>query len=493
MGQIVKHSIKSSIYSYIGAALGFLNVGLLIPKLFSPEEIGLTTYIFSVVFILSQISSLGFANVTNMIFPYFRNENKQHHGFFTLGLMASAAGAVITIILYALFHSQIVSGNDSQILIQYAYYIVPLSIANLLFNYFDIFAQMRYKASLGIFLREIVNRVGNTAAIALFFFGWVDFSGFVFWYYLSYIIPTAILAFSIYRDGDFVLKIPRRFLMKKLGRSMLRIGGFGLISGFSSIAILQIDKFMLNRMTGLSEVGIYATTFYFATMILLPSRSLKRIASVVIANAWKKNDMVTISSVYQKSIITQLAVGLFIFLGLWVNIDVIIQIIGEKFEPGKWVIFFIGIANLFEMLSGVSMNIIATSKKYFYAAAIMMLMIVLLIISNALLIPIYGIKGAAVASTMTTFIIVLIRFAFIWSHFKLQPYDWSIAKLFVFAVFSYLICLLIPQTENAYFNAVLNGSVIAITFVIPLYISKVSPDINQKLEQYYHIIFHARR
>ena len=41
MGIIQRQSIKGSIYSYIGAGLGFLNLAILSPKFFTTDQIGL--------------------------------------------------------------------------------------------------------------------------------------------------------------------------------------------------------------------------------------------------------------------------------------------------------------------------------------------------------------------------------------------------------------------------------------------------------------------
>ena len=42
MGIIMKQSLRTSVLSYIGIALGYVNVVLLFPVFLSPEEFGLT-------------------------------------------------------------------------------------------------------------------------------------------------------------------------------------------------------------------------------------------------------------------------------------------------------------------------------------------------------------------------------------------------------------------------------------------------------------------
>ena len=49
MGIIARQTIKGSVYSYLGAAIGFINVGLIMPQIFSTEQIGLTNLLIAVV------------------------------------------------------------------------------------------------------------------------------------------------------------------------------------------------------------------------------------------------------------------------------------------------------------------------------------------------------------------------------------------------------------------------------------------------------------
>ena len=59
MGLIARQSIKGSIYTYAGALLGFVNAGLLMPKFFKTEEVGLVNLLIAVTLIFSQLGSFG--------------------------------------------------------------------------------------------------------------------------------------------------------------------------------------------------------------------------------------------------------------------------------------------------------------------------------------------------------------------------------------------------------------------------------------------------
>ena len=484
MGIIIKQSIRSTIYAYIGAVIGFVNVSLLMPKLLSTEEIGLINFILPIVLILSQFSSLGLGNLISRIFPYFRNEENHHNGFFTLGFFISLIGSLLSLVLFFSLKSYFVAGHQDTIEVEnYIFYVLPLTIITLFLNYFDNFFRALFNVTIAMFLKEILMRLFITLSILFYFLEWINFDWFVLLYFLSYSLPTFILGFILLVKGEFVFQKPRLFIIRRLKKAMISISLFGMITGFGTIAIMNIDKLMIKSFVGLSGVGIYSITFYFAAMILLPARSIQKIAAIILSESWKSNDIENIRTIYYKTTITQLIIGFYIFLGLWINIDNIIAIIGPDFESGRYVIFFIGLANIVTMLSGVSSAIIATSKKYIYSSVFMLVMLVLIVITNLIFIPLYGIVGAALASFISMFITALLRFIYIWKSFKLQPYNFKHLIIVLIVVLTYFGAIVIPTLANPYLDVISKGIFITILFGAMIYFTKVSEDINDKANQ----------
>ncbi len=144
-------------------------------------------------------------------------------------------------------------------------------------------------------------------------------------------------------------------------------------------------------------------------MIGLPARSLIKIASVVIAKAWKENRLGEIKDIYIKSSLTQTVIGLFVLLGIMINIDDVISILGKDYIEGKMVIFFIGLSFLINLIFGVSAAIIGNSKQYRVLSYLMIVFLIIVVISNYYLIPIYGIEGAAIASAISILIFQAIK------------------------------------------------------------------------------------
>ncbi len=477
MGVIAKQSVLGSIYTYAGAAVGFVSTGLLMPAFFSEEQVGLVNLLIAISLMFSQIGGLGFVGVITLLFPYFRNVEKKHNGILTLGFMFSIVGFLVVLIAFYFLKPYLIQSNyEKSILLEENIFYVPiLFFFTILFSLFDTYNKVLYDTISGTFVKELLIRLFNLVLIVLFIFEIITFPQFVLLYVISNITPAIVLfVVIVLRKNLFLGKISKE-LWQTHKIKIFKIALAWVIAGFSGIAIMNIDKFMVNYYLGLKAAGIYSISFFFGVLIIMPSRALRKISSIVIAGAWKKNDLETISKVYYKSSINLLLIALFIFFGIWLNIDNIFRII-PKYSSGKHVVLFIALANVIDMASGVSTVIITNSKYYRVGAYLMLFTIIVVVFFNILLIPSFGITGAALASLFAIFAVYFIRFIFILKQFKLQPYNINHVKIIILAITSYGIAYFIPLFSNLYIDVVIRSMGLIIIFGSLTYISKASDD-----------------
>jgi len=142
----------------------------------------------------------------------------------------------------------------------------------------------------------------------------------------------------------------------------------------------------------------------------------------LVAEAWKRDDRKYIADIYLRSCINQFIIAAFLFGGIWINIDNILVILGPDYEGVKWVIFFIGLANLVEMATGSNAQVIAYSGYYRVMLYFLLVLVILVIVLMILLIPVWGIVGAAIAISIAILINNFMRYIFILRKFKMQPF-----------------------------------------------------------------------
>ncbi len=490
MGVIQKQTIKGSIYSYLGVVVGFITTGILLPRFFSVEENGLLKLLISYSVIFAQFASLGFNRVTTMLFTYFRDYKNKHNGFLFIAAMVVLVGFVLAIIVFLLLKTYILGkgAEKSLLFADYFYYIIPLIFVTLLFTVLDNYYKVLFNAVRGIFLKEFFQRIVILLDVVLFYFGFVDFQLFVIIYIIAFSLPPLIIMAFLIKEGNFSLRPQLNFITKDFRSKMVNVSIFGVLTSFSGILILNIDTVMINSMMGIAQTGVYAITFFFGTLILIPSRSLIKISSVVIADAWKENNLKIINDIYHKSCLNQLIFASLLFVGIWANINNVFEILPAEYAAGKYVIFFIALSSLIRMAGGVNNMILFTSKYYKIHTLFILILVILIIVSNLIFIPKYGIVGAALASALSNFIFMLMEFIFLKVKFKFQPYNFKFLIVIAIGGLSYLISYFIPVFDNYIIDIIVRSLVITIFFGGMILVFRLSEDIDQKARQLFNLI-----
>ena len=480
MGIIQKQSIKGTIYSYLGVGIGFVTTGILFPRILLTDEIGLLKILVAFSVIFAQFGSLGFNSVINRLFPYFRDVAQKHKGFIAFAFLISLSGFLLSIVAFEIYKPILIRNNyeDSSLLIEYVYLIIPLIFSTLFFNLFDTYNKVLYDTVLGTFLKEFLQRFLILSSLLLYYFNLIDIHAFVIAYVISFFIPTLIIFIVLILRGEISFNIKKEAFTKALMREMFIISLFGIISGLGGLAIVHIDSLMVNKFLGLSMTGIYTITFFFGTLILIPSRPLIKISTPIIAESWKSNNLDNIKLVYSKSVINQSVIGILIFIGLWVNINNVFEILPEEYMAGKYVILFIGLANVIEMAAGISGIVIGTSKYYRFSAIFIFFFLFFLIGLNYIFIPLYGLAGAALATTLSKLLYTSLRFVFLRIRYKMQPYNYKFLVLVAIGFLSYYLGYLLPEFENFIIDILIRSSAVVIIFSVLILMFKVSEDIN---------------
>lgn len=486
MGIIQRQTITGTILTYLGVVIGFVTTGLIFPEYLTPEQIGLIGLLLSYSMIFAQLSSLGFASTTNFFFPAFRESNNRHHGFLFLALMVTLAGFILSWLVFLLIKPAIVanSAEKSALLIGYIHYVVPLTFSVAIFNAFDQYYKMLYNAVIGIALKEVVLRILILASVSLFVLSLINFSHFVFLYMMSYLVPLVLIVFSLARQNQLNFRPDFDFLNKPLVRRMASVSLYGIISSASLVVTLNLDRIMIDRFLGLGPTGIYTTMYFFGSLVIIPSRPLTKISSTIIADALKINDMEHLREIYYKSSLNQFIAGLLLLVGLWGNIDNVYRILPEQFLEGKYVVLVVGLAFLVNMAVGVNFSIVANSKYYRYSTYFLIAYVIILIGFNWILIPIYGITGAALSFLLSTLIVNGFLVLFVARAFRMFPFNYKYLLAAGLVTGVYFLSLLIPFLGNLILDIAVRSAFLGGSFLLLVFLLRISGDINDRIKVY---------
>ena len=485
MGIIIKQSVKGTVFVYTGLILGFVTTGILFPRIYSTEQIGLLKIIVAYSSLIAMFGTLGINGATIRLFPFFRNEAMKHYGFLAMTLLVGLVGFVLTTGLLLIFKPLIIEMNSdkSALFIRYFNYLIVLVFFQIFFSILDTYYSALLNSVHGTFLREVFQRVLIILFIGLFFFDLITFHQFVLFYILSLSLPTVYIMATLIHERQFSLQTNFGFLDRQMLISIISMSVFSILNGFSMIIIQNVDVIMVNSMVGLDAAGVYSICFFFGVVVCLPARSIYKIANIVSAGAWKKNDLKTIRDIYEKSCLTLFIIGLLLFLGIWVNIENIFHILGSEYIPGRWVIFFIGLGSLVDMATGANSSVFGTSKYYKVQTALLIMLVLLLVISNLILIPKLGVVGAAIGSAGSLILLNILRYLFLYFKFKLQPYNIRFIYVILIGAAAYLAASQIPVFSNYIIDILIRSTFVTLIFCLPIYVFKISEEINTKSDE----------
>ena len=479
MGIIVKQSIKGTLWSYLGVVIGFITTAYLFPNYLNTDVVGLFGLLAAWSILLTQFASLGIPGITLRLFPWFRNKEEGHNGFLFIALSVMAIGFALFLMAYFVFSPWLAENNleKSGLFSEYIYLLIPLTFFTLLYTILDGYNRLLYDTVFGTFLIEFLQRLLIITVVLLFVAGWIDLHVLVLCYACAVSAKGAIIFFYLLAKGEIYLKPRLQFITKKLRNEMISVGFFSILTGIGGNIVFSVDKIIVNQMLGLDATGVYTIAFFFGTLVIIPSRPLLRISGALIADAWRKRDVEYIAELYHKSCLNQFILGAFLFGGIWVNIDSILIILGPDYEAGKWVIFFIGLGYLIDMATGANAQIIAYSEHYRMALWFLILLVILVVITMSLLIPLWGIKGAAFAIALSFLVNNLLRFVFLYRKYSLQPFT----SEFIIVVAAFLPAFLLGYSIPRFpliWDILARGSAFALIYLVLVVGLKASSDVN---------------
>ncbi len=228
---------------------------------------------------------------------------------------------------------------------------------------------------------------------------------------------------------------------------MIRYSLYIFLSGATILLVNKIDNMMIGALgkKGLADLAVYTVAFFIGTVIVIPGRAIRQIAAPIVADAWEKNDIKEVNKVYKKTALNQLIVGAVVLIVIWLNIDNLLSFLPQNYFQGKFVILFIGLSRLIRMGMGVNKQVLRVSRYYRYEFWGNLLLIALVIGTNYLLIPIYGINGAALATLISFFVRNLFVYLVVLIKLKLQPFTRHTVKAVIVALVAYVAGHQLPE------------------------------------------------
>jgi len=483
MGIVIRQSFKSTFITYAGSVLGAITVIFLFPQFLTPEQIGLTRILLETSMICAFFSQLGVSNAVLRYYPYFRDSDGRHNGILVYALIVPLVGYILLIIFYLIFHNSIILyfKAESPLFVKYINLLLPLAFFNVYISVFEALSSTYLRIVIPRLVREVVIRLLLILITLFFSFCKIKLGIFVDLFVAIYGIAMVIDTIYIFSLINFQIKTfsPSR-IPKSVWKEILFYLIFTILAGLGSNLVAKIDVIMISSMIGLSFTGIYSIAFFMASTIEMPSRSIIQISSPILSDFINKEEWIQVEKLYKQVTLNQFIIGGLIFLLIWINIDNIFNIIpkGSIYHEGKYVVFFIGLAKLFDVITGINFTIIAYSKYFRYSLLLVIFLVGLTILTNWLLIPILGITGAAIAAALSVFLNNIVALMIVYTKNKIHPFSLHNISTFILLIVCYVINRLLPEINNPWVDLFFRSGIVTSLYIFTILKLNLSDDIS---------------
>jgi O-antigen/teichoic acid export membrane protein len=482
---IRRQSIISSIFVYIGFALGLLNT-YLYAKGFAEAQYGLVGGAF-VAFanIMFSFSNVGITYYIFKFFPYYKdNLPPKKNDMITLALLTSLTAFAFVVISGIVFKDFVIrkyAANSPEV-VYYYYWLFPFGFGLSIYSILEAFAWQLRKSILTSFLKEVLFRLFATILIVLTFMGVIkDFDLFLKIYSFTYIgIALVLLIYLITtRQLHFTFTISR--VTKKFFKKIFSVAIY-IWSGSLVFNIAQVfDTLVIGAVVanGMAFVGIYTLAQNMSSLVHAPQRAIVAAAIPSLSQAWKDKDYGKINRIYQRSSINQLLFATAMFAMIWLNFTdgVLTFHLKQGYLDARIVFLFIGITKIIDMGTGVNSQIIGTSIywKVEFVSGIILLAITLPL--NYILTKQLQAVGPAIANLIAITVYNGIRYFFLWKKFNLQPFTAKTVYTIFLGAVCYIACYFLFNSYQGIGWIFLRSSVFVLLFVTGVLFLDLSPDV----------------
>ena len=375
-----------------------LFITMWLARYLGPEQFGTWNYVLAYIAIITAISTLGLDSIIIRDIVKWPNEKNFILGSAFLLRIGSALIALIASVSISYF----INADNTTVKLMIS--IMSLSLFFQAFDVIDFYFQSQIKVKYIVFARNSAFIISAILKILLI----VEGASLVMFAYVfaGEFVMSGLLLLLFYRVTG------NKLLGWKINKSttfrLLRDGWPLFLAFISSVLYLKADQIMIGQMLDIQSVGMYSASLRiyeipFSILIIITSSIFPKIIEIYERDKelfFKRYSQIT-------TLYTMCSLVLLIIFVFWGKFFIEL-LFGENYDSSYSVLIVHTIALIFVfngMLRSSYLSITANEKIIFYTSLISSFLNIIL---NYLLIPFYGIIGAAIATAITQAMALLV-------------------------------------------------------------------------------------
>jgi O-antigen/teichoic acid export membrane protein len=479
MGIVLNQSLKNTIITYIGFAIGGINTIYLYPVFLGATYYALTNYILSSANVIMPLFAIGMQNTLVKFYSqYETNEERSRFLSFTV-LFPLLLIIPMFLVGFFFFDEILFFLSKKNIIVKNYIWLIPfIGVCMAYFEIFYAWLRVHMHSVFGNFIKEVGLRSASLFLLVGVYYNWITVEGFVYAtavVYLLALLVTMFYAFSIQKP-NFQFSIPDNT------KDVLVYTFYIILSGSVANLLLDGDKMILNQYMNIENIAYYSVATYIALVISVPSRAMHQIVYPITAKLMHENKHDEMDILYKKTSINLQVVGGFVMLGIFVNINKLYELVPPEYAGGILVVFMIGLSKYFDLILGNNNAIIFNTKYYRAVLFLGVLLVILTVGLNMIFIPIYGIIGSAFATLLSITLYSLAKLLFVVKRLHLYPFTKQTLYSIYLTFILFLVFYFWDFPFHPLLSIILKSILVTISYVYFNYKFVISVEINQVID-----------
>lgn len=402
--------VQWSFISLVTASFSHLLLRIVLGRELGPSGLGLYTLVFTIYMFGMQFAAFGIGAALTKYIAQYHDDLPKIREYVTSGVLGSiVSGTVFGVILYmfsGIISIQFFHNPEMTDLLKITAFCFPfIAMQKVVIGTLNGMRKMKWFA----FVNIVQNVSVMVVSIALVMMLDMGVRGAV----IGYVVPTiliGVLSFTLIR-GNFSINMG---ILRIALREISWFGFYVVLANSIGMINTQIDSLMIGHFMSATDVGYYAVAVLFMQAITLLPQAVQRVTNPSIARYYGKKDYGNIRSLIKETMfkISLITIVIALFLAIFGKILIGI-IFTNEFLPAyiPLLILLIGYSIYAAFVSvGTCLSSIGKVQIVFRISLVCAILNTLL---NIILIPRFGLLGAASATSISLVFTTLINMYFL--------------------------------------------------------------------------------
>ena len=381
----------------VGGVLLMLAAQILLARAMPVSEYGVFIYAINIIPLATLLLQLGFPSATIKFMHHYKGEPALLKGFVRISFLLPAVLIAAVCALLWLVHAQLPMPEIMHRTVRDGVWIV-------LFFAMTQMAQQHLRALHKVSYSQVFEQIG-LPLLLIGFAGLVllrgqpsDFSQAIGFYGVCYIVLTLITTLLLARvlASHSDLRMPARYETRYWLKTAMPMG-----VGVMAITLLsRIDIFMLGMFLPAEAIAHYGVASRIAGFLMFALAALGAVLDPIISQMYHEGRIADISRLIGKVVRLVLLGGAAMFAGLLLLGEFILGLFGAAYVDATSLMLILAAGQMVNLSAGPSVSILNISGHQKIYMQLLLVCVVLTAGALWLVIPAYGVLGAAVVTSV---------------------------------------------------------------------------------------------